>query len=223
MKDFDIIPFHDTLGETLRIRNCDEAGIFEVRISDGKFKENCFYHRQQGELGKIRANAYKADQWKRVFMYLDHRCPTWPEMVELANMFFMPGEVAIQFHPCEREYVNENPTALHLWEPKDTEQLENLAEASKVVRYTTEKLRTLQQNNGVLKGVENGKSFIAIFCGYEWLSWNEVCAIKREHFGPETTAFQLNISKEFDLHPSKILTLWHADEFGIKLPPKEIV
>lgn len=223
MKEFASIPFHDHLGERLLIRNRKEAGLFEVQIVENAFSYHFPYSRNIGEHANIKANNYPDQEYKRVFMYVDFRCPTWPEMVELANMFFNPGEIVIQFHPIASEYVNETKTALHLWEPKNPEQLKRLYAASKIVQSTTEKLRHLSKKKGVLKGSRNGKNFIAIFCGDDWYTWEEVCAIKQKYFGPDRTAFQLNISKSFDLHPSKILTIWDAEQFGLKLPPREIV
>ena len=224
MKNFATIPFHDEITETFTVGNRrDEVGIFEVRINNGHFSENCMFQKNDGELASIRATAYKEDSWKRVFMYLKHRCPTWAEMAELSDMFFEPEEIAIQFHPCLKQYVNENSTALHLWEPKDKGQLKNLKIAGEIVKSTTEKLRTISKNNEVILGKEKGKSFVAIFCSDNWLTWEEVCSIKQKYFGINKTAFQLNFSKEFDLNSSKVMTLWDADEFGIKLPPREIV
>lgn len=224
MKALESVPYHDHLGERLLIRNRKEAGLFELRITEGpRFSYHYPYSRNIGEHANIKANNYPDQDYKRVFMYLMFRCPTWPEMVELASLFFNPGEIVIQFHPCKMQYVNENKTALHLWEPKETEQLEKLEAASTIIQSATHKLRQLEKSKKILTGTENGKNYVAIFCGDNWATWEEVCAIKQEYFGPDKTAFQLNISKEFDLHSSKILTLWDAEEFGIKLPPSDIV
>ena len=223
MKELTSIRFHDHLGERLLIRNRKEAGLFEVRILDNKFSYHHPYSRNIGEYAQMRANNYPDQEYKRVFMYVDFRCPTWPEMVELSEMFFNPGEITIQFHPKKMEYVNELKTALHLWEPKNPQQLKNLTNAAETIKSVTENLRQSEQKQGVFKGNINGKDFVAIFCGDTWSTWEEVCNVKQEYFGPEKTAFQLNISREFDLHPSNILTLWDAEQFGIDLPPRDIV
>lgn len=45
------------------------------------------------------------------------RCPTWEEMVAIKDMFFLPEEEAIQFHPKHSEYMNMHPYCLHIWKP----------------------------------------------------------------------------------------------------------
>lgn len=53
--------------------------------------------------------------WDHVSVSFKHRCPTWEEMCEIKSMFFHPEEVCVQYHPSEREYVNNHPYCLHLW------------------------------------------------------------------------------------------------------------
>ena len=226
MRNFATIPFHDLLAERLLIRNPNEAALFEVRITDQNgthFSHHNPYGRNIGEYANIRANDYPDQNYKRVFMFLDNRCPTWPEMVKLKSMFFHSGETVIQFHPESTQYVNEKTTALHLWEPKDEEQIRNLKKAAKLISATTKKFQSSKIKHGVLAGSTQGKKFVVIFCGETWATWEEVCDIKQQYFGTGKTAFQINISEDFDLHPSKVLTLWDAEEFGIKLPPADIV
>ena len=43
--------------------------------------------------------------------------PSWDEMCKLKDMFFLPEEWVVQFHPAESEYVNNMPNCLHLWRP----------------------------------------------------------------------------------------------------------
>lgn len=43
------------------------------------------------------------------------RCPTWDEMCFVKDMFFLPEEFAIQYHPPKSDYVNNHPYVLHLW------------------------------------------------------------------------------------------------------------
>ena len=45
------------------------------------------------------------------------RIPTWEEMCMIKNIFFMPEEVVVQYHPAESEYVNLKENCLHLWRP----------------------------------------------------------------------------------------------------------
>jgi len=42
-------------------------------------------------------------------------CPTWEEMCAVKDLFFMPEERVVQYHPPQSEYVNNHPFCLHLW------------------------------------------------------------------------------------------------------------
>lgn len=44
--------------------------------------------------------------------------PTWEEMCKVKDLFFNPHEMAIQYHPRERDYVKFHPLVLHLWRPQ---------------------------------------------------------------------------------------------------------
>lgn len=46
-------------------------------------------------------------------------CPTWEEMCAIKNMFFLPEECVIEYHPPRSDYVNDCETCLHLWRPSD--------------------------------------------------------------------------------------------------------
>lgn len=45
------------------------------------------------------------------------RCPTWDEMAAIKDMFFLPEEECVQFHPKRSEYVNHHQFCLHIWRP----------------------------------------------------------------------------------------------------------
>jgi len=45
------------------------------------------------------------------------RCPTWPEMCFLKNLFWDPHEATVQFHPAMADYVNNHEFVLHIWRP----------------------------------------------------------------------------------------------------------
>jgi len=53
--------------------------------------------------------------WDHVSVSLPNRCPNWPEMAFVKELFFEPSETVIQFHPAIEEYVNQHPYCLHLW------------------------------------------------------------------------------------------------------------
>jgi hypothetical protein len=57
--------------------------------------------------------------WEHVSASLQFRTPTWGEMCEVKNLFWLPSETVLQYHPSEDEYVNCHPHCLHLWRPID--------------------------------------------------------------------------------------------------------
>lgn len=48
-----------------------------------------------------------------------NKIATWDEMCEIKDMFFLPEEEAIEFHPKKSEYVNLAKNCLHLWRLND--------------------------------------------------------------------------------------------------------
>ena len=55
--------------------------------------------------------------WEHVSVSLPDRCPTWPEMCFIKGLFWDESDCVVQFHPPEREYVNNHMYCLHLWRP----------------------------------------------------------------------------------------------------------
>lgn len=53
--------------------------------------------------------------WDHVSVSLQNRCPNWPEMCHVKDLFFELDETVVQFHPKISEYVNMHPYCLHLW------------------------------------------------------------------------------------------------------------
>ena len=55
--------------------------------------------------------------WDHVSVSTRNRCPNWPEMSFVKDIFFDPEECVIQYHPPRSTYVNCHPYCLHLWKP----------------------------------------------------------------------------------------------------------
>lgn len=55
--------------------------------------------------------------WDHVSVSTAIRCPTWDEMQDVKDMFFNPGECAMQLHPADDCYVNIHQFCLHMWRP----------------------------------------------------------------------------------------------------------
>jgi hypothetical protein len=57
-----------------------------------------------------------AEFWEHVSVSLEaRRCPNWPEMCFVKDLFWEDHETVIQFHPAKADYVNHHPFTLHLW------------------------------------------------------------------------------------------------------------
>ena len=61
-----------------------------------------------------------AQGWEHVSVSLPNRCPNWPEMCFVKDLFWDENEVVVQFHPAKNNYVNNHAFCLHLW--KDTQE-----------------------------------------------------------------------------------------------------
>jgi hypothetical protein len=53
--------------------------------------------------------------WEHVSVSLPHRCPTWNEMCYIKSLFWEESDVAVQYHPAKKNYVNMVENCLHLW------------------------------------------------------------------------------------------------------------
>ena len=56
--------------------------------------------------------------WEHVSVSLKNRCPNWPEMCFIKDLFWDDNEIAMQLHPAKKDYVNNHEYCLHLWRPK---------------------------------------------------------------------------------------------------------
>jgi len=72
----------------------------------------------QGRALQIIATDGDETHWEHVSVSIVNRpskCPTWPEMSLVKNLFWEPEACVIQFHPPASQYVNHHPGCLHLW------------------------------------------------------------------------------------------------------------
>lgn len=61
--------------------------------------------------------------WQHVSVSMKTRCPNWPEMCFVKNLFWDENETVIQFHPPKSEYVNNHKYCLHLWKKHSGHEL----------------------------------------------------------------------------------------------------
>lgn len=59
--------------------------------------------------------------WDHVSVSFYNRCPKWEEMCKVKELFFLPEECCVEYHPAESEYVNLHPYCLHIWRPQNGE------------------------------------------------------------------------------------------------------
>lgn len=55
--------------------------------------------------------------WEHVSVSYSNRCPTWEEMCIVKDIFWNEDETVIQYHPAQKDYVNNHPYCLHMWKP----------------------------------------------------------------------------------------------------------
>jgi hypothetical protein len=59
--------------------------------------------------------------WEHVSITLStkKRTPSWKEMCYFKKLFWGDDEAVVQFHPPQKDYVNNHDFCLHLWKPID--------------------------------------------------------------------------------------------------------
>jgi hypothetical protein len=55
--------------------------------------------------------------WEHVSVSLPNRCPNWPEMSFVKDLFWDAVETVMQLHPPKSQWINNHPYCLHLWRP----------------------------------------------------------------------------------------------------------
>lgn len=61
--------------------------------------------------------------WEHVSVSTKNRCPNWPEMCFIKDLFWDDDEVVMQLHPAKKDYINNHPHCLHLWKPKKKKKI----------------------------------------------------------------------------------------------------
>jgi hypothetical protein len=61
--------------------------------------------------------------WEHVSVSIQQKdkCPSWPEMCVVKDLFWGEDETVVQFHPTKSEYVNAHNGYLHLWKQTKAE------------------------------------------------------------------------------------------------------
>ena len=91
----------------VRSRRGDSFGAFKLR------------HPRTGKIYHVMAAADEG--WDHVSVSRPNRTlPTWDEMCWVKDLFFLPEETVVQYHPAKGKNVDRYPV-LHLWRPQDVE------------------------------------------------------------------------------------------------------
>jgi hypothetical protein len=53
--------------------------------------------------------------WEHVSVSLPNRCPNWPEMSFVKDLFWTEDETVVQFHPPKSDYISNHPYCLHMF------------------------------------------------------------------------------------------------------------
>jgi hypothetical protein len=93
------------------------TGEWRSRASDGANGAFTFWGPKGGWLRVIASDGLDpaGGGWEHVSVSVNNRCPNWPEMCWIKDLFWDEEETVIQFHPPKSEYVNYHPFTLHLW------------------------------------------------------------------------------------------------------------
>lgn len=70
----------------------------------------------------VRCIASDGMGWRHVSVSLEDepsKCPAWPLMCKVKDLFWNEDDAVIQFHPRKKDYVNFHKGCLHLWQPFD--------------------------------------------------------------------------------------------------------
>ena len=98
-----------TKGQYASDTQCGNNGMFRVPIDD-----------EDGRIIRtIRTIASNGGGWEHVSVSIEEeqRCPVWAEMAIVKDLFWLPGETVVQYHPPRDQYINLHPYCLHLWRP----------------------------------------------------------------------------------------------------------
>lgn len=55
--------------------------------------------------------------WEHVSVSLPNRCPNWPEMNFIKDLFWDAEETVMQLHPPKSRWISQHQFCLHMWRP----------------------------------------------------------------------------------------------------------
>lgn len=69
----------------------------------------------------MRVIASSGGGWEHVSVSRKNRCPNWPEMSRIRDLFFRDDETVVEYHVPKSDHVSVHDYCLHLWRPTTVE------------------------------------------------------------------------------------------------------
>lgn len=99
-----------------------KGSLEKCRVREGGYKSSagdqfgafCIPYKSS-TLRVLAAPSEGCEGWEHVSVSLPNRCPNWPEMCFIKDLFWNKEETVVQFHPPESKYINNHHYCLHLW------------------------------------------------------------------------------------------------------------
>lgn len=88
-----------------------------LEYSNSSYGNNGAFQFQGPKNQGLRVIVSDGEGWEHVSVSCTNRCPNWPEMCFIKDLFWGEEETVIQYHPPKSEYVNCHPNCLHMWKP----------------------------------------------------------------------------------------------------------
>lgn len=65
----------------------------------------------------MRVIASSGGGWEHVSVSRKNRCPNWPEMSRIRDLFFRDDETVVEYHVPKSDHISVHDYCLHLWRP----------------------------------------------------------------------------------------------------------
>lgn len=101
------------------MRDVLDAELEQCRILSGPYASEPGSLYGAFNLGLLYVIFGAGEGWEHASVSRNRRCPSWPEMHRVKQLFWKDSETVIQIHPPQSDYVNMHPYCLHMWRPTD--------------------------------------------------------------------------------------------------------
>ena len=197
--------------------------FFHVPEKD-KHKEGVFQINSNSSRYSVIAST--GEGWDHVSISGEYSLPTHEVMADVKGRFFNDGEVAVEYHPLKKDYVNNHPNCLHIWRP--TEQ-----------KIPTPNFYEFEKEQAEQEGQEevevDGKVYTITYkkaLGFERIgvtsekgtpSWETMCKVKNYYFGDQVIVQYHPRTIDPKLDKNNTLFLWKSINEPVPVPPPELV